>query len=451
MPNSSDDIISLQVAERWCALRGPDWTLIDTAGRGGTAPVYSIKSPDGERALKLFDIEYSLGDKRVETKKRLELQLKLGVHECPYLVKFYDGGEFEDRLFLLMSKAPGQELAKHLHEVPRSCIRTIIDQIARACLYLRAHELCHRDIKSANIFVTDNFENAVLLDLSVARHLSDPIGIGTDHDGKLPVVSTSRYCPPEYLFRLVDASDALWHALDVYQLGGLLYDLIMRRPMFQVEKDSDNRYRFAWIVATVDPRIEADDVDSDLLYLARRSLDKDWRRRSTLTVEDFFDRAESRRSVALRTLGVSTKAAAGSTESQLPSLHKAVSDAASAIENGLRARLRSQGITAKHETKWQDLDSWSATAVLSWSSAPSDQGGSGSNVVLKIDLRAHRVDGIIRYDTQVRLSASLSEVVHEVRIELPSTAEEPTAEFAYHGFEEAAARLMDANATRVGT
>ncbi len=73
---------------------------------------------------------------------------------------------------------------------------------------------------------------------------------------------------PGYLFRLLEPGPELWHALNVYQLGALLHDLIMREPLFQSEylKSTENRYRFAWIVAMVDPNVNADDTDRDLVF-----------------------------------------------------------------------------------------------------------------------------------------------------------------------------------------
>lgn len=221
----SEETANCEIAKRWCQAQGSGWDVVDTAGRGGTAPVFTLNTPKGQRALKLLDKDFSEGERGVETERRIETQVnEIGDHDCPYLVQIYGGGRFEDRLFLLMNKASGSELAKCLHLVPRDRIATIVDQIARACLFLRARGLCHRDIKSANVFVTDDFSHSTLLDLSVTRNIHDPLGIGTDHGGQLPVVATSRYSPPEYLFRLIPPGPELWHAVDVYQLGGLLHD-----------------------------------------------------------------------------------------------------------------------------------------------------------------------------------------------------------------------------------
>jgi serine/threonine protein kinase len=261
------------IAQRWCAAQGENWAVLDKAGRGGTAPVYSVRSPNGLRALKIYDRNFSVGEKGEREQLRVAQQVLLRNHSCPSLVQIYDGGRFEDRLFVLMSKAPGSELEKRLANVPRERIRHIVDQVARAMIFLRDRGMCHRDVKSANIFVTDDCETVTLLDLSVVREIDDPVGLGTDHGDQLPVVATARYSPPEYLFRLLEPGDDLWHALDVYQLGALLHDLIMKKPMFQDEykRSSQNRYRSAWTVATIDPFVSAQDVDRDLISIAHRA------------------------------------------------------------------------------------------------------------------------------------------------------------------------------------
>ena len=303
-PADEGDVEAFEIAREWCAGRGVGWAVADLAGRGGTAPVFSISSPEGDLALKIYDQEFSRGERGDIEEVRIGQQLALRDHDCPNLIRIFDGGRFRDRLFLLMSRAPGGELEKRLPNVPRNQIRKIVSDIATACVFLRERGICHRDIKSANIFVSDDYQLATLLDLSVTRAVNDPVGIGTDEGGQLPIVATARYSPPEYLFRIVPPSAELWHALDVYQLGGLLHDLIMRQPLFEREYQLSrrNRYRFAWIVATSEPEVVAADVDADLVLLARRALDKNWERRSQLRLEDFIDTPQNRKSLGLQAL-----------------------------------------------------------------------------------------------------------------------------------------------------
>src|SRR5580658_8640316 len=170
---------ALEIARRWCATRGPRWSVGPQLGKGGTAPVFEVTSPEGPLALKIYDAEFSTGEKGQIEEKRIGQQLTLKGHDCPYLVQIYDGGRFEERLFLLMSRASGTELEKRLKDVPRPKIRHIMDQVTRAAIFLKNEGLCHRDIKAANIFISDGFEHCTLLDISVIRNVSDPIGMGT--------------------------------------------------------------------------------------------------------------------------------------------------------------------------------------------------------------------------------------------------------------------------------
>ena len=365
-PDQSD---AWDIATRWCAARGDTWSLSGQLGVGGTAPVFELHTPHGLRALKLYDEEFSSGKMGEIEHNRIEQQLQLKDHDCSSLVQVYDGGTFEDRLFLLMSRAPGMELEKNLHQVPRSKIRPILSDVARACLFLHERGLCHRDIKAANVFVSEDFSHATLLDISVLRAIHDPVGVGSDHDGQLPVLATARYSPPECLFRLVDPGPQLWHALNIYQLGALLHDLIIRTPLFQTEYDHSktNRYRFAWIVATQDPRIDATDIDQDLIFLARRALDKDWRRRSHLTVEGFLDDSSARQRLAFNMLGLYRPSAA----QMIPPVQQTrahLDEVAAALEAHLRAVMQQAGVTTIHQVQPGPDDDHSRRVVLSWTS-----------------------------------------------------------------------------------
>lgn len=348
-----------QIARHWCKSRGPEWSVTAPLGAGGTAPVFEVASPEGSRALKIYDENFSSGAKGEIEAKRIDQQLALKGHACPYLVQVYDGGSIDNRLFLLMSRAPGKELEKVLSDVPRAKIRKIVDQVAQATIFLRSKGLYHRDVKAANIFISDDYNHATLLDISVIRDVTDPVGAGTDQDGKLPIVATARYSPPEYLFRLLQVGEELWHALTVYQLGALLHDLIMREPLFQAEyiQSAVNRYRFAWIVATTIPRIDAIDVDHDLIFAARRALDKDWKRRSTLRLEDFLDEAGARQANALKLLGFGKSEGANSDGSPSASeMRRRLNEITNSLHDAIREYLHNNSIVCEHSKSSGPVD-----------------------------------------------------------------------------------------------
>src|SRR5262249_46725750 len=101
---------AFNIARRWCELQGSGWAVGEKLGTGGTAPVFEVTTPTGIRALKIYDEAFCSGDRGLLERERLQLQLKLQGHDCPSLVQVYAGGEFDGRLYVLMSRASGQEL-----------------------------------------------------------------------------------------------------------------------------------------------------------------------------------------------------------------------------------------------------------------------------------------------------------------------------------------------------
>lgn len=439
------DELALGYAQRWCAAQGAGWTLEEMLGRGGTAPVFMVQSPDGGRALKVLDPKFSEGEMGRQTELRIQRQVEMGDHGCPYIVTCYAGGRFEDRLFLLMNRADGQELEKRLLDVPRAKIRSVVDQVAKAAIFLRSRSLSHRDLKSANVFISDDFERVTVLDLSVLRDIHDPMGNGTDHDNQLPVVATSRYTPPEYLFRLQDPSPELWHGVDVYQLGGLLHDLIMREPMFSSEyaSSSENRYRFAWIVATVDPTVKAADVDADLILLARRALDKNWDQRRLLRLEDFLeDGGAQAQSLAAIGIVSAPRPVLQARETIKPVV---ALQFARSVEEHVRAQLNDRSLRATHAVDPGDND---LTWTLRWAWNIEAE-AAASRVELSVALTISAGDPHAVARGQADFSVWIDEEPRRSQMALPQTAladgaEEEVARLIFAALGPLAAQAMSA-------
>src|SRR5690242_11490880 len=91
-----DNNVSLEIARRWCAKQGAGWTLGPPLGKGGTAPVFEVTSPEGPRALKIYDEKFCTGRNGDLELLRVRQQLALKAHECPYLVQIYDGGKTDE-------------------------------------------------------------------------------------------------------------------------------------------------------------------------------------------------------------------------------------------------------------------------------------------------------------------------------------------------------------------
>lgn len=429
MTSGADNEDGERVAQEWCERKGPGWALGRLLGKGGTAPVFEVESPEGPRALKIYDLRFSSGEKGEIEHRRIQQQLTLCGHDCPYLVQVYEGGEFQDRLFILMARAPGDELEKRLLDVPRSKIPGIVDQVARAALFLKKNDLCHRDIKSANVFISDDFEKATLLDISVIRGIHDPVGVGTDHDGQLPVVATARYSPPEYLFRLLDPSPELWHALTIYQLGALLHDLIMKKPLFQAEylRSAENRYRFAWVVATSVPTVQAADVDQGLIFAARRALDKNWERRSVLSLEDFLADSNIQQARALQMLGLASEERPLIQRDDVSVGLRRITDISRHLEDALDGRLRRKGAVTEHFIV-PGQDDHSKLLTFRWATAMT--AGSATSESIELQVTLSRQAGWDRYwfTSSATLSTETTDRARRAILDLPDVEDTTGAE-----------------------
>lgn len=200
--------------------------------------MFKVETPRGSRAFKVFDPKFLEGGTGPAERKRLDLQKKLIGHPCPYLVTVYSVEEAEGTAFVEMEFCPWPQLSKCLSQIPDNEVPTLISQLVTAVRFLEGLNIVHRDIKPENIHVSPNFKTIKVLDLGVARVFeateSDDSAI-TDRQNLRPFLATAQYSSPEYLFRLDEPTPRLWKGLNIYQVGAVLHDLVMKSALFQDE------------------------------------------------------------------------------------------------------------------------------------------------------------------------------------------------------------------------
>lgn len=247
---------------------------------GGSAATYAVTTPFGKRAVKVYDPRFLTGPAAPAEQRRLALQRSLIGHSCDQLVTVYAVDESEGTAFIEMEFIEWPQLKSVAARVPDEAVSILIQELVSAVTYLERLQIVHRDIKPENIHVSPDFTHLKLLDLGVARAIDaheDDSGQGTDHGDARPFIATAQYSSPEYLFRLDEPSPALWKALNIYQVGAVLHDLINKRPLFQDEVDKQNRWLVARAVLEKPPSFP--DPDPSRLVrqkaLAARCLAKD--------------------------------------------------------------------------------------------------------------------------------------------------------------------------------
>lgn len=145
----------------------------------------------------------------------------------PHLVAVHDLAEAHLRgaqrsLFMAMELAPGRELLQILsvEEIPLARVAEIAVAVAQALGALHDQGVVHRDVKSANIKVSQ--EGAVkLLDLGLAAETER---------SESGMVGTLHYAAPEQL-----QGGSVVERSDVYSLGVVVYQMLTGRLPFRGE------------------------------------------------------------------------------------------------------------------------------------------------------------------------------------------------------------------------
>jgi len=253
------------------------WQIHERLGVGKSAIVFRASREGNEAALKVFDPDLVESAGRENQINRINRELSLRNKEHENLVRVFDGGECSETnfLYVVMEKIDAPNLATVLKDVPREAIRPIIAQVASAAKFLESLNppIAHRDIKPDNIAISPDFKKAILLDLGVILPIDLHDGQPSSDEERRFFVGTLRYGPPEFLLREEKYSVDAWRAITFYQLGAVLYDLVMRERLF--EAASDPYPRLVMAVEHEIPNITAKDVPEDLILLARNCLSKD--------------------------------------------------------------------------------------------------------------------------------------------------------------------------------
>lgn len=264
------------------------WHVSGFYGNGKSAVVLPATRGVEVGAIKVFHPELIERFGKEAQLQRIRREASLVGASHPHLVRILDGGECltTGHLYVVMERIPQRNLHQVLVDVPMDVVPRLIAQVASAARFLEDRGLAHRDIKPENIAVSDDFSHATLLDLGVLR----PIGFSDLTDmSQRPFIGTLRYSSPEFLMRQEEDTIEGWRAVTFYQLGAVLHDLLMKRPLFHEYGEP-----FAGLVEavkSVNPVVQADDVRC--VNLARRCLMKNPATRQQLVNWSDFSAVEA--------------------------------------------------------------------------------------------------------------------------------------------------------------
>src|ERR1700709_1685881 len=180
-----------------------DYTVLRLLGSGGMGEVYLVQHPRMPRqeALKILPASVSADpDFRARFEREADLAANLW---HPHIVGVHDRGEFEGQLWITMDFVDGTDVARLQEErysggMPPDDVGRIVTAVADALDYAHQHQLLHRDVKPANILLSQpelGNERGLLADFGIARRIDDSSGL----TGTSMTVGTLAYAAPEQL------------------------------------------------------------------------------------------------------------------------------------------------------------------------------------------------------------------------------------------------------------
>ena len=144
-----------------------------------------------------------------------------------HIVPIFDGGEVDDRPFLVMPYLPGPSLRERLDAEGRLEVEEALEigrQLADALAFAHDRGIIHRDVKPDNVLFSDG--RAMMMDFGVAVAIKESMDDRLTMPGE--VLGTPTYMSPEQAM----ARYQLDNGTDIYSLACVVYEALTGQPPF---------------------------------------------------------------------------------------------------------------------------------------------------------------------------------------------------------------------------
>lgn len=202
------------------------YKVMSKLGTGGFGTVYKVwdNSLGAVKALKVIHSDF-YNDKEAIEKLKQEAKLLYKL-EHPNIVKFHDihlRGEIKYLDMELISGGDLNDLKRKHKAVPEDVMLPIIKQITSGMIKIHEAGIIHKDLKPANIMLTDN--GAVkIMDFGI----SETIDNSQTRLSETSRSGTAVYQSPEHLNGKLVGKES-----DIWSFGVLCYEMLSGKPVFR--------------------------------------------------------------------------------------------------------------------------------------------------------------------------------------------------------------------------
>ena len=232
------------------------YEIVDEIGKGAMGSVYLAQDPLIGRlvAIKTFNVK-GLADTGTLTHLRalsVREASAAGILSHPNIVTIHDVVDTagDSPPFIAMEYVRGtnlQELLKPSKPLPIDFVRSVLSQVSSALDYAHSKGVVHRDVKPANILITDD-EQVKLTDFGIA-YLR-----GADPANEKKRLGTPAYASPEQIM-----GDKVDHRADLFSLGVVLFEMLLGSSPFKGKTPAEVTHQIVH-----DPVPSPQSVDPDL-------------------------------------------------------------------------------------------------------------------------------------------------------------------------------------------
>jgi len=246
------------------------YEILRPLGKGAMGLVYLARDPQIERTLALKTVRFdgpSQSFSVSEAKARFLKEAKIsGRLQHPNIVTVFDVGEDEGTLYLAMEYISGGALNQRLTDgldFPIADRIRILSEVADALAHAHQRGVIHRDVKPANILLTEA-SVAKVTDFGIGKLLTGD----TDLTSTGQMVGSPAYMSPEQI-----RGDKLDVRSDIFSLGVVLYQTLTLKKPFPADTLTTLVYQIL-NNQPEDPLVHNDELPPEITQIALKCLAK---------------------------------------------------------------------------------------------------------------------------------------------------------------------------------